>query len=26
VDYGLPLLTGNARHFAGLPGLELVEA
>jgi predicted nucleic acid-binding protein len=24
VHYGLPLLTGNTRHFAGLPGLELL--
>jgi tRNA(fMet)-specific endonuclease VapC len=23
VYYGLPLLTGNTRHFAGMPGLEL---
>ncbi len=24
VHYGLPLVTGNGRHFAGLPGLEVV--
>lgn len=23
VHYGIPLLTGNVRHFAGLPGLRL---
>lgn len=26
VHYGAPLLTGNLRHFDGLPGLDLVEA
>jgi len=26
VHYGLPLLTGNTRHFAGLPGLDLLAA
>jgi tRNA(fMet)-specific endonuclease VapC len=25
IHHGLPLLTGNQRHFAGLPGLDLVD-
>ncbi len=26
VHYGAPLLTGNMRHFAGLPGLDVIAA
>lgn len=26
IHYDVPLLTGNGRHFAGLPGLELAAA
>ncbi len=26
VHYGAPVLTGNVRHFAGLPGLDVIAA